>query len=77
MERCGPLSNYGVGLSIILGRPFVVGNTIAINGISGVVQEVKLACTTLVTEDGAKITISNKDIVGQIIQNSGKHRMAE
>ena len=33
----GPLSNYGAGLVIILARPFVVGNTITVSGVSGVV----------------------------------------
>ncbi len=66
----GPLSNYGAGLSIILSRPFVVGDTITVAEVSGVVEEVKLACTTLTNEDGVKITIPNKEIVGQIIHNS-------
>ena len=43
----GPLSNYGAGISIILGRPFVVGDTISVAGASGVVTEVTLACTVL------------------------------
>lgn len=73
----GPLSNYGAGLSIILGRPFVVGNTISVAGISGVVEEVKLACTILTNEDGIKITIPNKDIVGEIIHNSKEFKVAE
>lgn len=73
----GPLSNYGAGLSIILGRPFVVGDTITVVGVSGVVEEVKLACTILVTEDGVKITIPNKHIVGEILQNSKGNRVAE
>lgn len=73
----GPLSNYGAGLSIILGRPFVVGDTITIVGVSGVVQEVKLACTILLTEDGVKITIPNKHIVGEVLQNSKGNRVVE
>src|SRR3989338_539192 len=73
----GPLSNYGAGLSIILGRPFVVGDTVTVVGVSGVVEEVKLACTILVTEDGVKITIPNKHIVGEILQNSKGNRVAE
>jgi len=66
----GPLSNYGAGLSIILSRPFTVGDTISVTNVSGVVKEVKLACTILIDEDGVKITIPNKDIVGQVIYNS-------
>lgn len=73
----GPLSNYGAGLSIILGRPFVVGDTISVVGVSGVVHEVKLASTTLLTGDGVKITIPNKHIVGEILQNSKANRVSE
>ncbi len=66
----GPLSNYGAGLSIILSRPFVVGDTLKVADQSGVVQEVKLACTILTNEDGTRITIPNNAIVGQILHNS-------
>ena len=66
----GPLSNYGAGLSIILGRPFIVGDTITVIGVSGVVEEVKLASTILSTADGVRITIPNKHIVGEVLHNS-------
>ena len=73
----GPLSNYGAGISIILGRPFVVGDTINVAGVFGIVELVSLAYTTLVTEDGVKITIPNKHIVGEILHNSGEYRIVE
>jgi len=66
----GPISNYGAGLVIILTRPFVIGNTITINSVSGVVEEIHLAMTILTTEDDEKITIPNKHIVGEILSNS-------
>jgi small conductance mechanosensitive channel len=71
----GPLSNYGAGLSIILGRPFVVGDAISVAGVSGVVQEVSLATTILLTEEGVRVTVPNKDIVGQILYNSKGSRL--
>jgi small conductance mechanosensitive channel len=73
----GPLSNYGAGLSIILGRPFVVGDTVTVCGMSGIVHEVKLACTVLTNEDGVMITIPSKHIVGEIIQNSKAFKVVE
>ncbi len=73
----GPLSNYGSGLVIILTRPFVVGNTISIKGVSGVVEEIKLAATILSTEDGEEITIPNKHIVGEVLTNSFGYRIVE
>jgi len=73
----GPASNYGAGLAIILGRPFTVGNTIAVNDVSGVVDEIKLATTILSTEDGEQITIPNKFIIGEILTNSYEHKVVE
>jgi len=73
----GPLSNYGAGLSIILARPFVVGNTINVQGVSGVVHEITLAQTVLVGEDGEKISIPNKEVVGQVIVNSREKRVVQ
>lgn len=73
----GPLSNYGAGLVIILTRPFVVGNTIKVSDVSGIVDEVKLGATILTDEDGVKITIPNKHIVGEIIHNSEERKIVE
>jgi small conductance mechanosensitive channel len=73
----GPLANYGAGLVIILTRPFVVGNTITVSGVSGVVDEITLGATILTDEDGVKITIPNKHIVGEILHNSEEKRIVE
>ena len=73
----GPLSNYGAGLTIILTRPFVVSDTIRIQGVTGIVEEVKLAYTRLITEDGEIITIPNKLIVGEILHNSNANLIVE
>jgi len=73
----GPLSNYGAGLTIILTRPFVVGNTITVAGVSGVVEEVKLGTTVLTDEDGVRITIPNKHVVGEILHNSQERKIVE
>lgn len=66
----GLLSNYGAGLSIIFTRPFVVGDTIRVEGVFGVVKEVHLAYTLLSNEDEESIIIPNKHIVGEILHNS-------
>ncbi len=73
----GPLSNYGAGLAIILSRPFVVGNTVTVSKVSGVVEEITLAATVMIGEDGETIRIPNKDIVGQVIVNSDLSRVVE
>ena len=73
----GLVSNYGAGLNIILTRPFVVGDTISVQGVSGLVKEVHLAYTILSNEDETEINIPNKHIVGEVIHNSFKNTLAE
>jgi len=68
----GLLANYAAGFNIIIIRPFVVGDTISVQGVTGVVEEVLLAYTVLKNEDDVTITIPNKHIVGEILHNS-KH----
>lgn len=57
--------------------PFVVGDTISVQGVTGVVKEVKLAYTILSNEDEVRITIPNKHIVGEIIHNSSVNSIVE
>lgn len=73
----GMLSNYGAGVAIVVTRPFVVGDTISVQGVSGVVTEVRLGATMLTNEDGVRITIPNQHIVGEIIHNSFNDSIVE
>ncbi|QTH70983.1 mechanosensitive ion channel family protein [Pseudoalteromonas xiamenensis] len=66
----GMLSNYGAGLAIIATRPFVVGDTIMVNGISGLVKDIQLGHTILIDEEQVEITIPNKQIIGEVLHNS-------
>lgn len=68
----GLLANYAAGFNIIIIRPFVVGDTIEVQGVKGVVKEVLLAYTIIEDEDLAEITVPNKHIVGEVIHNSQK-----
>lgn len=73
----GLLANYAAGFNIIIIRPFVVGDTIKVQGVTGVVEEVLLAYTVLKNEDGVTITIPNKHIVGEILHNSQNDSLLE
>lgn len=77
MALQGVLSNMAAGVAIILSRPFRIGHTIAVAGQSGVVHEIGLPATVIQGEDGEKITIPNKHIVGQVIVNSDRKRVVE
>lgn len=73
----GSISNYGAGLTLILTRPYVVGDTIRINDVIGIVEEIKLAYTLLSNEDGEKITIPNNRVIGEVIYNSATNLIVE
>lgn len=74
----GPVSNYAAGVVLILSRPFTVGSTITVKGnTSGVVEEITLAATRLIGEDGERITVPNKEIVGRVIINSEQRRVVQ
>ena len=73
----GLVSNYGAGLSIILGRMFRVGDTIEVVGCAGVVTEITLASTRLRTDDGEDVIIPNRKIVGEVHRNSYRYRVVD
>lgn len=73
----GPVSNYGAGLVIILTRMYRVGDTVTIQGRTGLVEDISLATTVLLTEDGERIVIPNKHITGEIHTNSFAKRIVE
>lgn len=73
----GLLANYAAGFNIIMIRPFVVGDTLTVQGVTGVVKEVLLAYTIVVDEDEAEIVIPNKHIVGEILHNSKSDTLLE
>lgn len=73
----GMLANYAAGFTIIITRPFVVGDTIQVQGVTGIVDSVHLGYTILVNEDDVRIQIPNKHIVGEIIHNSAENLLVE
>lgn len=73
----GLLSNYSAGLNIIVTRPYLVGDTISLLGVTGVVKQVNLATTVLTNEDEEQITIPNRHVIGEIIHNSNACRVVE
>jgi small conductance mechanosensitive channel len=73
----GPISNFGAGIVIILTRPYVVGDTLRVHDVAGVVDEVNLGQTLLASEDGERISIPNRKILGEILTNSYEFRIIE
>lgn len=67
----GSLSNFAAGVLLILFRPFRSGNYIEAAGTAGVVKEISIFSTTLLTPDNRTITVPNSSILtGNIVNYS-------
>ena len=73
----GVLSNVVAGLTIILSKPFRVGEYIAIAGVEGVVESVTLFDTILGHVDRSHVVVPNRKVVGEILHNYGRIRQIE
>jgi len=73
----GVLSNLVAGLTIILTRPFLVGEYISIVKEEGQVVDISLGSTTLSHPDRSRVVIPNRKIVGEILHNYGQIRQAQ
>lgn len=74
----GTLSNLAGGLMILITKPFVVGDHIEAGDTSGVVNEIGLVYTRILTFDNKAIYAPNSDIASAKITNytaEGKRRV--
>ena len=65
----GGLSNIAAGVIIVLCRPFHVGDFINANGVAGVVKEINIYYTTLITPDNQRIMVPNGALSNSTITN--------
>lgn len=65
----GLFTNAFSGISILMTKPFVVGDFVEVAGVSGTVRAINLMRTTLTTGDNKTELIPNGDIAAQNIIN--------
>lgn len=70
----GVLGNLFAGLTIILTKPFRIGEYIGIVGEEGTVESITLFQTVLTHPDRSRVVIPNRKIVGEILHNFGQMR---
>ena len=63
------ISNAFGGLTILLSRPFVLGDTIEYSGIIGTVEEISIMHTRMRNLDKRLVTIPNSDIAEAMVTN--------
>ncbi len=67
------LANFAAGMFIVFKRPFVVGDTVHVAGITGEVMEVSLAACVLFSSDNETVTIPNATVWGKPIKNATRN----
>ena len=65
----GTLTNFAGGVLLLLFKPFKIGDIIEAQGKKGVVSEVQIFTTIIVSEDNRKIIIPNSMLSNGIIEN--------
>lgn len=65
----GALSNLANGIMILITSPFKVGHYVSVSGVEGVVKEVNMLCTKILTVDNKVIIIPNTEVAGGKITN--------
>ena len=63
------LSNFASGLMILIYRPFDEGDLIEAAGVSGLVSNLSLVSTTILTLDNQSLVLPNSKIWGDVIRN--------
>jgi small-conductance mechanosensitive channel len=61
------IKNFLGGIIILTQKPFIIGDQIEIDEISGVVKSIEMRFTVLKTFDGKQILISNSDAISKAI----------
>lgn len=63
------LSSFAAGVLLILFRPFRVGDVVEVGGTTGVVEQIKLIHTVMLTFDHQRVVVPNSNITTQTITN--------
>lgn len=69
MAWSGLLANFAAGVFLILLRPFRVGDTITVAGVTGLVREIGMFATSLDTVDNLRVIVGNNRIFSDNITN--------
>ena len=65
----GALAKVANGFMILINKPFVVGDYIAVAGVEGFAKEIGMLCTKILTIDNKLIIVPNSEVMGSKITN--------
>ena len=67
------LSNLAAGMFILIKRPFLVGDTVSVAGVTGEVLEVNLAACIIFSTEHETVTVPNAKVWGNPIRNVSRN----
>tara|TARA_B110000467_G_C18291835_1_gene465331 strand:- start:397 stop:1191 length:795 start_codon:yes stop_codon:yes gene_type:complete len=73
MALQGTLGHFASGVMLLIFRPFKVGDSINVAGVSGVVFEIDLFSTAIDTFDNRRLIVPNSNVFGKTIENLSYH----
>jgi len=75
MSLQGALANFAGGLMILMFKPFKVGDYIESNGSEGIVKDITIFYTVIVTLDNIRISVPNGDLMNSNISNYSSEKV--
>lgn len=69
----GVLADFAAGIMVLVMRPFVVGDAVEVNGVSGIVEEVGLVVTKINTFNNVAVILPNSNVWGNNIVNRSRN----
>lgn len=73
MALQGTLGNFAAGVMLLIFRPFKIGDTVTVAGVSGKVDAIDLFSTTIDTADNRRLIVPNGVVYGATIENATHH----
>jgi small conductance mechanosensitive channel len=67
------LSNLAAGMFILIKRPFLVGDTVSVAGVTGEILEVNLAACIIFSTEQETVTVPNAKVWGNPIRNVSRN----
>ncbi|WP_287153132.1 mechanosensitive ion channel family protein [Candidatus Solincola tengchongensis] len=68
------IENFIAGITIILQRPFVIGDGVRFGDVEGVVEDVRVRDTVIRMFDGRKVFVPNRSLFSGVVINSTVNR---
>ena len=68
------IENFLAGITIILQRPFVIGDTVRFGDVEGVVEDVRVRDTVIRMFDGREVFVPNRSLFSGVVINATVNR---